>query len=239
MTRRIELRRLLFIASILIASPACFATTYSSIQAMSGWGSCAACAGANGAGPVVGLYMRQHEGSPSLDGNSTEYHIGGGHPYSDVLFWKRLGSTSSATHHFVYDTYFYLTNPGAAQNLEFDINQFVSGRSFILGTQCNIRGGHVWQVWNEPSNSWASTGVYCATPTAYHWNHLTIEAERTWDNKLHYIAITLNGWKHYINRYYGSRGTSWNGVTVNFQLDGDSAQTPYSTWLDKLTLTSW
>src|SRR5579872_4511655 len=236
-----KLRRFILITAILVASVACFAgtTSSSSIQAMSGWGSCAACAGNNGSGPVVSYFLHQHLSSPSLDGKSAEYHIGSGHPYSDVLWWKRLGSANSAIHNFVYDTYFYLNNPSAAQNLEFDINQFVSGRSLIFGTQCNIRGGHVWQIWNNVSHSWVSTSAYCHTPAAFKWNHVTIEVQRTSSNSLRYIAITLNGVKHYLNRDYASTGTSWNGVTVNFQLDGDKQQTAYSTWLDKLSLSSW
>ena len=36
-----------------------------------------------------------------------------------------------------------------------------------------------------------------------------------------------------------STATSWSGVTVNYQIDGDYKQTNYSTWVDKMTLNYW
>jgi hypothetical protein len=230
------------IGSLLLAASAFATTTDYDVQTYGGWGSCAACAGINANGSVVGYWMKQWESSPSLDGKTTEFHIESGPAYSDVLWWKQLTTnytTVNDAHHFVYDTYFYLKNPSAAQNLEFDVNQFINGKSFIFGTQCNIRGGHVWDVWNNVKKSWVSTGIYCATPSAYTWHHVVIAVERTWDNKLHYISIALDGNTHYINWYYDPISTSWQGITVNFQMDGDYAGTAYSTWIDKLKLTWW
>ena len=54
-----------------------------------------------------------------------------------------------------------------------------------------------------------------------------------------YIAITLDGNKYYIDRWYPPAWSGWTGVTVNFQMDTDYAGHGYSTWLDKLTLSYW
>ena len=217
-------------------------TTVTNVQTMGGWGSCAKCAGIGANGSVVGYWMKQWEGSPSLDGKTTEFHINQGPAYSDVLWWKQLTTNYTVinnAHHFTYDTYFYLNNPSAAQNLEFDLNQFVNGKSFIFGTQCNIRGGHVWDVWNSASGAWVHTGVYCATPSANTWHHVVWQFERTSDNRLHYISVTFDGSTHYVNWYYAPKSTSWLGITVNVQLDGDSAGSAYSMWVDKLNIKYW
>ena len=210
----------------------------------SGWGSCDACAGAGGSGPTAPHGLTQNLASPSMDGRSAQFWIGGSTPYSDVLWWKKILvetqlSQNQAAHHFVYDTYFYITHPSAAQSLEWDINQFVNGRSYIFGNQCSYRSADTWDVWDNVNSRWVSTGIKCPLPNAYSWNHVVIEAERTTDNKLHYISLTLNGNKHYLNWYYPSKGTSWSGITVNYQMDGDYKQTNYSTWLDKLNLYYW
>ena len=228
----------------LLLAPSAFAAsgTFDDVQTMSGWGSCSKCAGIGANGTTVPYYMHPWQSSPSLDGKSTEYHIGTGAPYSDVLWWKRLiGSTSvnTAARHFTYDTYFYVKTSAAVQALEFDINQFVGGHSYIFGTQCNVRAGNHWDIWDNTHSRWTSTGIYCAAPSSYQWHHVVVEVERTWDNKLHYVAITLDGAKHYVNSYWASTGTSWAGVTVNFQMDGNYNQAAYSTWLDKLKLTYW
>ena len=215
-----------------------FKTIYS-VEKMSGWGSCSACAGKGGNGPVAPYYMKRGIGSPSLDGHSSEYHIGGSTAYSNALFWKsvrtQMGSAISSARHFIYDAYFYVKNPTAVQAIEFDVNQYVNHHALVLGTQCNVRAGHHWDIWDNPNKRWVSSGAYCPTPTAYKWHHVIVEVERVSGDKLRYVSITLDGSKHYLNRYYGPRSTSWTGVTLNFQIDGNSHQDDYSVWVNKLT----
>ena len=216
--------------------------TWSAIEEMDGWQSCSACAGVAGSGPTASYYTKKGVSSPSKDGNSREFYLGGSTPYANVLYSKRLSGDATlirSKHHFIYDTYFYYTNGAAAQALEFDINQYIGGKSYIWGTQCNIRAGHTWDVWNNIDKRWVSTGVYCPTPATYSWNHVILEMERTSDNKLRYIAITYNGDKHYLNRYYSPRSTYYTGLTMNYQMDGNVRQEDYKTWLDKFKFSTW
>ncbi|MCU1286151.1 MAG: hypothetical protein JWO13_2501 [Acidobacteriales bacterium] len=219
-------------------------TNFWNIDQMGGWQSCDTCAGAGGAGPTAAHGLAQNVSSPSIDGHAAQFWLGGSTPYSDALWWKKLVTetqvgTNRAIHHFVYDLYFYNNNPGAAQSLEWDINQFVDGRSYIFGNQCSYRSSGTWDIWDNPNNRWVSTGIACPKLVAYQWSHIVIEAERTGDNKLHYISLTINGVKHYLNWYNSPRGTSWSGITVNYQMDGNYRQDDYSTWVDKFNLTSW
>jgi hypothetical protein len=229
-------------ATVTVGGSSTSSTNWYDIEQMSGWKGCDACAGVNGAGPSATYWWKQFQNAPSLDGKATQYFLGGSTPYSNVLYSKQLINDPTQVakpHHFVYDANFYYTNSHAAQALEFDINQLAGGKRYIWGTQCNIRAGAHWDIWDNINKSWVSTGVACTAPPTYKWNHVTIEAERTSDNKLHYISITLNGTKHYINKYYSPTSTSWNGVTVNFQMDGNSTQEDYSVWLDNVSLKYW
>src|SRR5215472_6258847 len=208
-------------------------TTFSLIAQMSGWQSCTTCAG----GSSAPYWTQQFVASPSLNGRSMQFFLGGSTPYSNALWWRQLGGNDAATH-FVYDVQFYLTTPQYAQALEFDVNQSAGSRKFIFGTQCNIRDGGVWDVWDTANGAWRHTGIACSVPSAYTWHHLTWELYRD-SAATHFVAFTLDGVKHYVNATYYSKPWSGTEINVAFQMDGDYAQHNYSTWLNYVTLKYW
>ncbi|HET9840232.1 MAG TPA: Ig-like domain-containing protein [Candidatus Angelobacter sp.] len=219
-----------------LPAPPSTAVVKGDIDQMTGWESCTVCAGANAAGPVAIYSMVENQASPSLDGRSAKFSISGSTPYSDALWWKQLGAADGATN-LKYDLYFYITNPGVAQALEFDNNQSNGVHKFIYGTQCNIKGGH-WDVWGNAAGNWISTGIACSVPTAFVWHHLTWEFQRTATNVI-FVGFTYDGVTHYVNKSYPARSSSGHEMNVAFQMDGDFAMHAYSTWLDKISLTYW
>lgn len=211
--------------------------TYQMIQAMSGWQNCGSCAGPGGQGPDTPRYMHQFIATPSMTGKSSEYWIGPKVPYSAALWWKQLGANSKVAH-FTYDLYFYVKNPTAPQALEFDMNQSVGGRKFIFGTQCDIKGHHDWDVWDTANSRWVQTGIACSAPPAYTWNHLVLEFSRS-STQATFVSVTLNGKKSYINRTFNTFGTSASELNTAVQLDGNSTDTAYSVWVDKMQVTAY
>ena len=220
-------------------------TTAWNLEQQGGWESCSVCAGAGGNGPSADHGMTQWVNSPSRDGNAAQFWMGGWTPYSDVLWWKQVVDgwsnydANHKAHHFVYDLYFYVDNTNAVQGLEWDVNQFVDGRSYIFGSQCSYRSEGTWDIWDNPNHRWISTGVPCPPPAAYTWHHVILEFERTWDNKLHYISFNMDGNKHYLDWYNDSTWTDWRGITVNFQMDGNYQQENFSTWVNNANLIYW
>ncbi len=195
--------------------------------------------------------LTQNVKSPSMSGASAQMYLAGSQGYGDGLWNNHLiGDLSSqgmpdsnhtlvpTLHNFTYDVYFYGSNLQDAQAVEFDINQFFSSQGYIWGHECRIAGGNEWDVWNNVSQQWIPTGIPCY-PNSNSWNHLTIQVERTSSNELLYQTITLNGQTYNVNQTYqhGSAPSSWYGVTINYQEDGNSKQTPYSVYLDDLTFT--
>ena len=190
--------------------------------------------------------------SPSLDGISTKTaYNGGSTQWADILWNNHLiGDFSSqglpdfsktlvpSLHNFTYDVYFWIGNTANSQALEFDINQFVGGKSYIWGHECRIDGGHEWDTWSNGGGHWVASGIPC-NPKSNAWNHLTIQVQRTSDNHLLFKSITLNGYTATLNRYDSPTSTSWYGVTVNYQMDSDINKTPYPVYLDKFTFTTW
>ena len=203
-------------------------------------------------GPGVTWSMNQGIQSPSLSGKAAKFSIGGTTPYADVLWTNPLiGDFSSQgmsdsnhqiipnLHNFTFDTYFYGSNLELSQVLEFDINQYFDGMGFTWGHQCRIAGGSEFDVWDNVNWKWIPTGVSCK-PVDNSWNHLTLQVQRTSDNKLLYHSITLNGVTSVIDLYFPPFAVNnWYGVTANYQMDGNYKQSPYTVTVDQLSLTYW
>ncbi len=229
-------------------------STFTSLQASKGWvgygeypplyNICSSC------GSGVTWSMSQNVTSPSMDDKASKFNIGGDTPYSDVLWDNHLiGDGSSqglpdtnhtlvpTLHNFTYDTYFYGTDLNLAENLEFDIAQFVDNVGLMFGTQCQIVNGSVWGIWDPLHGKWVTTTAPCK-PLSNSWNHLVIQVQRTSDDQLLYQSITLNGVTNTLNKTYSPfSAPGWWGIVVNFQLDGNYAQTPYSVYLDEFKFT--
>jgi hypothetical protein len=231
--------------------------TFSNIQNTKGWGQYALlppswgiCSGCTAAGPQLKWSWTQNVNTQTLSGSSVRSAYGGGTvQWGDVLFNNHLiGAFSSqglpdtghtlvpAMHSFTYDLYFWVKDASVSQAMEFDINQFTGGKSFIWGHECRIAGGHQWDIYDNVNHKWVPTGVAC-NPLSGAWNHLTIKVQRTSGNQLVFQSITLNGNTATINKTYSPTSSSWNGITVNYQLDGNRYGTPYTVYLDKVNFT--
>lgn len=212
------------------------ATTIANIDQLPGWQSCDACAGIGGNGPRDPYSMTQGVSNPAMDGASATFWLGGTTPFGDALWWNQLGPNPNASH-FVYDLYFWVSNPALAQGLEFDVNQSVGGMKYIFGTECDARTNGGWRIWDTANAGWVSTNATCTVqPNA--WNHLTWQFERV-GNQTHFISVTLNGNQQTIDKYFNAENMNAQEINVAFQLDGDEHQDALQAWLDKVTLYYW
>jgi hypothetical protein len=233
------------------------AQTFSDLQSGKGWASYALlppswgiCATCTSAGPALKWSWTPGITSPAIDGKATmSSYRGGTVQWGDVLFNNHIvGSFSSqglsdsshtlvpTIHNFTYDVYFWVKDANIPQALEFDINQFTLGKSFIWGHECRLAGGHQWDIYDNVNHKWVPTGVPC-NPISGAWNHLVISVQRTSGNQLLFKTISLNGQTATINKTYSPTSTSWNGITINYQIDGNRYGTPYHVYIDKLNFT--
>ena len=210
---------------------------YSKIDQMLGWQSCDVCAGANGQGPATPHWQAQFQRSPSLDGASSEFFVGGSTPYAAALWWKQLGPLDTARF-FVYDISFYFSDATAPQALEFDVNQSLNGKKYIFGTECDFKGAKMWRIWDYNLH-WISTGIPCTALTPNRWHRLTWEFERTTAGKTHFIAVTVDGVRKIVERYLTPQPSGAHELNVAFQMDGNSSMTDYHVWADNISLTVW
>jgi hypothetical protein len=231
--------------------------TFYNLQNSGGWNGYAQqpptyqdCNNCTPSGPGTTWAMYQNVSSPSLSGKSAQFNIGGNMDYSDVLWNNHLiGDLSSqglpdtshtlvpTFHNFTYDIYFYGSNPGAAQALEFDVNQFFDGMGFTWGHECRVAGGNQWDIWDNTNFKWVSTGISCY-PLQNQWNHLVIKVSRNSNNQLVYNSITFNGVTHTLNWTYSPfSAPGWWGITINYQMDGNYKQDSYTMYVDNLNFT--
>jgi hypothetical protein len=222
-------------------SPTSNDPTIVDIQAMSGWESCGSCAGPGGTGATVPYGMNQGIKSPSMDGKAAQFWLGGTSktPFSNALWFKRLPGSATATH-FVYDFYFYITNPSVAQGLEFDVFYSRDGLKNYFLTECDSRGKYAgtWQVSNATIDQWQHTGYPCKV-NANSWNHVTLQFYRTPSGMTHFVSATMNGNTVNFNIEYPPEKVNSFEMNTAVQLDGDEKQDNYSIYVDKMSLKYW
>jgi hypothetical protein len=206
------------------------------IQKLTGWQTCVlSCAGA----PAANFSLTQGIASPSLSGSSDRFSLlAGTSGFGAVLWFKALGAHNSATH-FLFDLNFYVDNPGAAQALEFYVTQSTGGARDNFGTQCDLAGGHAWRMWDNIGKKWVASAATCPTPAAKTWNHLVFEFQRQTGGNLMFTAVTFNGQRSVVNLSMQHTADSSSGLDVAYQLDANGSGTPYSVWLDKVSVTYW
>jgi hypothetical protein len=221
-------------------------TTISSIQAMSGWQTCSALfpAGSGRAGQVcaAGLgtavsTMTQNQSSPSMDGNSTQFSMGGPSPYSNELYFNAIAGGNNVSN-FTYDLYFYIDNGNAPQALEFDVNQTFGGQRWVWGSECNFNGTGKWDIWNDLTG-WQPTAYPCTYFPSNQWIHLVWQLERV-GNQVHYVSLQVGDQTYPVDTYYPNQ-PDWTleEIDVAFQMDGNYEQEPYNVWLDEVNLTAY
>ncbi len=219
---------------VLLTIPSAFGQTVSNIDQMPGWQSCSSCAG----GASVPYSTTEFRQSPSLDGASQEFWLGGTTPYSNAIWWQPL-TPAPAAHNFQYDFWVYLTNADAPQALEFDVNQSVDNHKLIFGTECDFNDTHQWNIWDNAARHWTPIGLGCVKFTPYTWNHFVLQFQRTSNDQAYFASIAINGQTYYLNRQSAPQTVNAQELNVAVQLDGNWRQDNYSIWVDQIKLTYW
>ena len=219
-----------------------------------GWGSCVTCAG--GASDNASIASSPFQTTPSLDGSSRDFYISGD-AYSDALWWYKVGPNNTASN-FTLDFWINVdSNTQAAQALEFDTFQFISGREYMFGTQCDYAWG-TWDLWNAGSQitgglPWVHSNVPCKEFTANTWYHITLRFHRSSPNMyVHYDNLTMVQYnqagrpvasnRYVLNLAFPSAPTplGWgDDLGVQFQMDIGPNGAQMQEWVDEVSLTAW
>lgn len=236
-----------------IAPPPSNATVFSDLDdSTTGWGSCTNCAG----GALASTFwMSQSQAAPSVDSSSTEFYLYGP-AWTDVLWWNKVGPHDSFNN---FQTDFWVNFGSDAvtnsQALEFDTFQFVKGREYMFGTQCDY-AYNAWDVWNQQSGQWMKTSIPCGKFTANVWYHIVWQFHRGStgrDRNMHYDALNIVQYgsdgvtvvannTYQINLAYpsGPLPSGWSDdLGVQFQMDSNANGGSMTEWVDKVKLSAW
>ncbi len=211
-------------------------TTFSSIQTKTGWKICSGSCSGGGSGTY---YMRQNVSSPSLSGHAAEYHISPSTSFYDLMWYIGTLTNNSTVTNFQVDIDQYLKSPSAPQAIEYGLNQMVNNKWYKFSTQCAFSSG-VWRVWDSANKHWVNTSAPCNRPAANTWMHYTLQYRRA-NGMAVFVAFIINGQTYYVNKsFYPQAKSGTNGViSIHYQLDGNSAGTAFSAWIDRWTLKIW
>jgi hypothetical protein len=237
-----------FTSGSLIPDPPSSAATWKKVEEKKGWSACGACAGnPSGTGPLGTFWFKQGITSPALDGNSMQGYIGGWVPWADVVYAYHFGPQSWANHvlytvHFLWNASNTRSGDGAyvVQAVEFDSFLFSGGYKYMFGTQCDYAGGY-WGVWNGSYNKWKDTSLKCEKFPPDQWHTVTWYGERDPSTKkLHFVAVAIDGAQHSIDLWMdATASSSTDDFGIQFQQDSDQYGSPWSEFVDEVTVSIW
>jgi hypothetical protein len=219
------------------------AVVYSKIEerAVSNWFSCRSldCSGSNA---YASYWVAPYQSSPSLDGSSTQFYVGG-NAWADVLWAAKLGGAASAKTHFILD---YWLKPNAdtlthAEALEFDVVFAYGGRKWDFSHQLHYSGTH-FDTWDGAVNKWVHTSVPVPKLDPNSWHHIKIYGERV-GTQTHNISLTVDSNTYQIPTQYAWHYTqtcNWaNSVSVQVQIDVNGNPGTVSEYVDTMNLYLW
>jgi len=200
------------------------------------WSICSDCAA--GTNDTNNYSMTFHQKQPSLSGSSFEM-FGGGPPWTNVLFKDIIPGTTSKTH-FLWDFWVY-HDPAAESHFwtsEFDSYVVLSGKEFMIGTQCDFGDGY-WATWDSQGDRWVLNGIPCPHWTPG-WHHVQWYEELVSPTQYRYDTLVFDDVGYGFNQTWTVNSTPWQDqIGLQYQLDQDSTGTPLHEWVDKVTLTMW
>ena len=88
--------------------------------------------------------MTEGQSSPSVDGDSAKFSVGGPTDYSNELYWNPIGGGNVS--YFTCDLYFYIDQPLVAQAPESDLNQTFGGTQSTANLSREYWIHLVWNV---------------------------------------------------------------------------------------------
>lgn len=229
------------------AIPPSNATLTPNIDNMTNWGYCSSlsCSGHGGGpatdDPTYGVH------SPQLESGGSMELLVTGTADADLLHWNNLPANENFNH-FVLDYYFQVDNIAPVQALEFDFEPGTPSQKYNFSNQCDNSNpsNPVWDTWDEPTMSWTSSGISCATVlNVNNWHHIRLYGEilnrGLSTAQTHYIWIEVDGVQHNFttNSTHNAVSKAWDKLAVNAQQDINSTGGTYHIFIDQMNLYVW
>jgi hypothetical protein len=210
-------------------------TVLSRIEEQSEWQTCGNCGNTGATGETATYSMTRGLSSPSLDGSSSLFSIGGPYPYKNGYWY--IGHSNSPTTPLQYLRYeFDLYVPGkyanAPQAIEFECQQKANGYVYNFAWQADYARNE-WRIFDYVLKRWDSTGIALTRFSTDKWHHIVAEYHTSGSSVIH-DALTVDGVRKTVGAKHPAKyvgGTS-HYLTNAFQLDLNKYATPYKIYVD-------
>ena len=200
------------------------------------------------------IWVKKNVTNPSLDGKALQCSIAGGVPYSNVHCYRNLLSEPLASV-FVLTLSFQFTPtttcnnqgpPSVVQALEFSMNKWYQSTRYEFALQWQNVGTDApqWRYWDpqqlEP-NRWvpiSPTITQCLA--GGQWYTLRLEGEIV-DDQVHYQSFCIDTQCYSLDitvlpvDLNAEDPDKDDRLAVAIQLDGNSEETPYNVYIDRVT----
>jgi hypothetical protein len=191
--------------------------------------------------------------SPSLDGRSLRCAITGGQPNSNVHCYINLPADPTSNRFTLGMSFLYRPAssfndaggvPSIVQALEFTMNKYYHGLRYEWAVQWdNVNdagdtGAPKWRYWGRANPAdplkWLDLGISGSLAPEPQWHTLKLDGEII-DGQVHYTRFTLDAQAYPLNFTVPPASTNEpDKLAVAVQLDGNSMETPYEGFLDKV-----
>ncbi|MSP12160.1 MAG: hypothetical protein EXR62_04290 [Chloroflexi bacterium] len=198
-------------------------------------------------------WIKENVAAPSIDGKALRCALMGTMPYSNVHCYRNMLPDSLANSFTMTMTFMFTPTttwnnqggPSTVQALEFTMSQWHNAYRYEFAVQWeNVgSGAPQWRYWNSQPGPgrWVSLDPAITQQLeAGQWYTLTLQGEISngmaqfqqfsVGNQLHPLGLTMAP---------ASAPGELDRLAVAVQLDGNSTQTPYSVYLDKVDLDAY
>lgn len=214
-------------------------TTISRIEESSEWQTCGNCGNSGATGSTATYSMTRGISSPSTDGSSSLFSIGGPYPYKNGYWYiGHSGSPTTPLQYLRYEFDLYVPSKyvNAPQAIEFECQQKANGYVYNFAWQANYARNE-WRIFDYVLRRWDSTGIPLTRFSGDKWHHIIAEYHTDGTSVVH-DALTIDGARTTVGikhpgLYVG--GTS-HYLTNAFQLDLNGSATPYKVYVDRMTV---
>lgn len=204
------------------------------------WLTCGNCGNNGATGPTAAYSDTLGIAAPSEDGSATQFTIAATVPFTNGYFYQKH---TPITHQITALTYsFDLYIPAGTENtpqaIEFECQQILGGYVYNFSWQA-LYPGNTWRIFDYGLSRWDATGIPLTRFTPGTWHHIVAEYHN--DTTAHTVihdAITVDGVRTPVNITHNAffSGAANNQFTNGFQLDSNSAATPYSVYVDQMSI---
>jgi hypothetical protein len=204
------------------------------------WLTCGNCGNNGATGPTAAYNDTLGISAPSEDGSATQFSIAATVPFTNGYFYQHHTpvTTPMTALTYSFDLYIPVGTENTPQAIEFECQQIVGGYIYNFSWQA-LYPGNTWRIFNYGTSQWNATGIPLTRFTPGVWHHIVAEYHN--DTTAHTVihdALTVDGVRTPVNITHNAffSGSATNQFTNAFQLDSNSAATPYSVYIDQMTI---